>query len=84
MGKVEKIMNVSRRPRREGEVFSRKFAIRNHCLQCAGGNQKEVRECGIVDCHLWPYRMGGGVDVEEPEGAFERESVVFRAEQAQG
>jgi hypothetical protein len=33
-------------------------AIRAKCLDCSGGQQKEVRECPIPDCSLWPYRMG--------------------------
>lgn len=32
-------------------------AIRNKCLECSG-TSKEVRECKITDCTLWPYRSG--------------------------
>jgi hypothetical protein len=31
--------------------------LRRHCLSCAE-NAAEVRRCAIIDCPLWPYRMG--------------------------
>lgn len=34
-------------------------AIRQHCLACSGGQQIEVRRCGITNCPLFPYRFGG-------------------------
>jgi len=33
-------------------------AIRANCLECMCGSYKEVRECTIDDCPLWPYRFG--------------------------
>jgi len=33
-------------------------AIRKKCLDCSGYSKKEVRECPIIDCPLYPYRMG--------------------------
>ena len=33
-------------------------AIRSKCLDCSGGQLKEIRLCQIVSCSLWPYRMG--------------------------
>ena len=33
-------------------------AIRKKCLDCSGHSQKEVRECVIPGCPLYPYRMG--------------------------
>jgi hypothetical protein len=33
-------------------------AIRKYCLFCGVGSPKEVRECLIKDCALYPYRMG--------------------------
>lgn len=33
-------------------------AIREKCIDCAGGNSSEVRKCVQVDCPLWPLRMG--------------------------
>ena len=31
--------------------------LRKHCLGCAE-NVAEVRRCAIIDCPIWPYRMG--------------------------
>lgn len=33
-------------------------AIRAKCIDCSGGVPKEVRECPIEDCPIYPYRMG--------------------------
>ena len=33
-------------------------AMRSKCLDCSGGQPKEVRLCPIPTCTLWPYRMG--------------------------
>ena len=33
-------------------------AIRAKCLECSNYQPKEVRECLITDCPLFPYRMG--------------------------
>ena len=33
-------------------------AIRQNCIDCSGGSKKEVRECMIVDCPLYMYRLG--------------------------
>jgi len=33
-------------------------AIRANCIECSGGSLKEVRECNIINCPLWAYRMG--------------------------
>lgn len=33
-------------------------AIRSKCRDCCGGQVVEVRRCQIIDCPLWPYRMG--------------------------
>ena len=32
--------------------------IRAHCLECSGGSRKQVHNCEITDCRLWPYRKG--------------------------
>jgi hypothetical protein len=32
--------------------------LRNHCLECSGGSKRDVRGCAIINCPLWPYRMG--------------------------
>ncbi len=33
-------------------------SIRKKCIDCSGGSLKEVRECVIPDCALFPFRMG--------------------------
>lgn len=33
-------------------------AIRLKCLDCCCGNAAEVRRCSILDCPLWPFRLG--------------------------
>jgi hypothetical protein len=33
-------------------------AIRAKCLDCSCGSRKEVSECLIPDCPLYPYRFG--------------------------
>ncbi len=42
----------------ETKLLSASRAIRYNCLDCAGGNQADVRECEILKCPLWPFRMG--------------------------
>ena len=33
-------------------------AIRKHCKDCSGNSTKEVANCLISNCSLYPYRMG--------------------------
>jgi uncharacterized Fe-S cluster-containing radical SAM superfamily enzyme len=33
-------------------------AIRAKCLDCTCGQLKEIRFCTIINCPLYPYRMG--------------------------
>ena len=33
-------------------------AIRKKCLDCTCNQPKEIRLCPIVECPLYPYRMG--------------------------
>ena len=33
-------------------------AIRKKCLDCTCNQPKEIRLCPIIDCPLYPYRMG--------------------------
>lgn len=40
------------------EVLTPIKAIRVHCIECSGGQNKEVKECPITKCPLYPYRMG--------------------------
>jgi hypothetical protein len=33
-------------------------SIRQHCLWCCCDSMKEVRQCSVTDCKLYPFRMG--------------------------
>jgi len=33
-------------------------AIREKCLDCSCGQYKEIRLCPVINCALYPYRMG--------------------------
>ena len=39
-------------------------AIRKKCLDCTCGQPKEIRLCTIIDCDLFPYRLGHRPDEE--------------------
>lgn len=45
-------------------------AIKIKCLDCSGGSKKEVRECIIQDCSLYPFRLG-----KNPNRKLKRNSV---------
>ena len=40
--------------------LNRRRAIRERCLNCSGWNLKEVYDCEISNCSLYPYRSGNG------------------------
>lgn len=33
-------------------------AIRAKCMDCTCHQLREIRECHLTECPLWPYRMG--------------------------
>lgn len=33
-------------------------AVRENCIGCCAGYVAEVRRCRMVQCPMWPYRMG--------------------------
>lgn len=43
------------------------IAIHKHCLACSGGSKKEMQNCRIKDCNLWPYRMEPARVREKPD-----------------
>lgn len=45
-------------------------AIKIKCLDCSDGVKKEVRECIILDCPLYPFRLG-----KNPNRKLKRNSV---------
>lgn len=51
-------------------------AIRAKCLDCCCGQAKEVRECTVKKCSLYPYRMGKRPDKEITRSEGEDEKNV--------
>ena len=49
-------------------------AIRAKCLDCCGGMRKEVHNCKIADCPLWPYRRS---EPREKTGSAKGQISVF-------
>ncbi len=45
--------------------WTRKQAIRAKCLECMNNQRNEVRDCGCVDCALWPFRSRRPVSPKE-------------------
>lgn len=43
-------------------------AIRKKCLDCSGFSRKEVRECVLIDCPLYPFRMGTNPNCKPKSG----------------
>jgi hypothetical protein len=33
-------------------------AIRKYCTECSGGSRKDIAECNLYHCPLFPYRFG--------------------------
>lgn len=33
-------------------------AIRAKCIECSGGDRKNVKDCEIPTCPIYPFRMG--------------------------
>jgi hypothetical protein len=44
--------------RYQEKVRNPRTAIRAKCVECSGGSLKEVQLCRVVDCALYPFRMG--------------------------
>lgn len=42
----------------EQRILTPLRAIRKKCLDCSAGSPNEVRCCEILDCPLYPYRLG--------------------------
>lgn len=40
------------------KIKNPKSAIRAKCVECSGGSLKEVQECRVFKCALYPFRMG--------------------------
>lgn len=42
----------------DAKILTPLRAIRAKCIDCSAGSMKEVRECVMLDCPLYPYRLG--------------------------
>ena len=40
--------------------LNRRKAVRERCLNCTGWSHKEVTNCILKDCQLYPFRSGKG------------------------
>ena len=43
-------------------------AIRRRCLDCSGYLLREVRNCHLTRCGLWPFRLGRDPEPGQPRG----------------
>ena len=67
------IMRILRKNGLEVVNLNRRKAIREKCLNCAGWQSREVRECGFSDCALHPFRSGqGGQNPKARAGAIRK------------
>lgn len=42
----------------DAKILTPLRAIRAKCVDCSAGSMKEVRECVMLDCPIYPYRLG--------------------------
>jgi len=54
------IANILTKDGHELKHLDRRKAIRERCLNCSAWDVAEVRNCALVDCALFPFRMGTG------------------------
>lgn len=61
-------------------------AIRAKCLDCCCGQTKEVRECTLKTCPLWPFRSGHRLPKEtvEDDGGTEKNATTVGANDESG
>lgn len=53
-------------------------AIRANCLACCNDNAAEVRRCAMIQCDMWPYRMGSNPFVSRDYTDEQREAAAAR------
>ena len=51
-------MNRREKKQYKGKIDTATKSIRKKCLDCSGGQPKEVRLCPVRNCALWLRRMG--------------------------
>jgi hypothetical protein len=51
-------------------------AIRAYCLACSCGSTAEVKECPVIKCELYPFRMGKNPYRQRREMSEEQKQVL--------
>ena len=59
-----------------GEITNPVKAIRAYCMECSCGQTSEVKECPIVKCPLYPFRMGKNPYRQRREMSEEQKQVL--------
>jgi len=59
-------------------------AIRANCLECAGGQAKEVRLCPIPHCPCYPFRFGKNPNIVRTMTDSQKTAASERLKEARG
>jgi hypothetical protein len=51
-------------------------AIRAYCLSCSCGSTAEVKECPVIKCELYPFRLGKNPYRQRREVSEEQKQVL--------
>ena len=52
-------LNILCMPKEKNKLFETPVkAMRKKCLDCCCGQVKEIRNCTVINCALYAYRMG--------------------------
>ena len=55
---ITSILLNSRMNSNKNEILTPIKSIRKKCLDCCNGQYNEIRNCTVINCALYPYRMG--------------------------
>ena len=58
------------------EITNPVKAIRAYCMECSNGSTAEVKECPVVRCPLYPFRMGKNPYRQRREMSEEEKQVL--------
>lgn len=65
------------------EITNPVKAIRAKCLECSNSSTNEVKECPVVNCPLYPFRLGKNPYRQRREMTEqEKEVLVHRLKEA--
>ena len=56
--RIKRFRKIVKERRKPGEIPVPLVAIRNHCLECVGYSENEVKYCTSRQCWLFPLRFG--------------------------